>query len=117
VVSWAFLKSEGDIIDQSTVFFRDSVAVAVVINRKVRWVENIETIFVPEQAAGRIDGGNEFGNLIGPAIIVSVSKTKNTSAVFIARAIHNRRWIHRGRPPGMPPHRRDSWPFARERRE
>ena len=48
MVGRTLIEIKGNIIDQSTVFFRYAIAIAIVVNRKVGRVENIETVFVPE---------------------------------------------------------------------
>ena len=44
----------------------------------------IEPVLVPDQATRRIDRGDEFGDFVGPAVIVCVAKAEDTSTVFVA---------------------------------
>jgi hypothetical protein len=73
VVSRAFLKIKGNIIDQAFVFLGNPIAITVVIYREVWRVKYIEPVLVPDQPTRRINRGDEFGDFVGPAVSILIA--------------------------------------------
>ena len=84
VVGGTIFEAEGDVRNEALGFLGDAIAIAIKEDGDVRWVKEVETVVIPNEAAGRIDVADEFGDLIGAAIFVIVAKSEDTTPAWIA---------------------------------
>ena len=84
VVGGAVLEAEGDVGDEAFGAFGDAVVILIVEDGDVGWVEEVEAVVVPDEAAGGVDVADEFGDFVGAAILIEVAQAEDASAVGVA---------------------------------